>query len=156
MRHGAVALLLLAAVACHARKERSSAPVSPQALYTRGWEALLRCEDKAAQQIAADGQRRFAADPQQREIFSVLEAEAVVRKDPKRAVAILAATTATGERRAAVRRLIVLAATQDPATANQTLLQADALAARVLPELRPEIGAQRASRLIYDKGYAEA
>lgn len=131
-------------MAC-ARKEQSIAPVG--ALYTSGWEALLRGQDKAAQQIAGEGQRRFAAQPQWRELFSVLEAEAVVRKDPKLAAAILARTPPTGVPRAAVRRLIALAATQDAATANQTLLEADALAARVMPELRGEIEARRASTL---------
>jgi len=156
MRRGAAALLLLAVVACHVRKEQSSAPVSPQSLYTRGWEALLRGDDKAAQQIAAEGRTRFAAQPQWRELFSVLEAEAVFRKDPKRAAAILARTPATATPRAAVRRSIVLAAMQNPSTANQTLLEADALAARVMPELRGEIGAWRAYSLIRGRRQPEA
>jgi len=157
MRRGAAALLLLAVVACHARKGQSSAPVSPQSLYTRGWEALLRGDDKAAQQIAAEGRTRFAAQPQWRELFSVLEAEAVVKKDLTNAAAILERTSPTGEPRAAVRRLIALAATQDSATANKTLLEADALAARVMPELRGEIGARRALSLaaLHKNGEAE-
>ena len=143
MRRGAAVLLLLAVVACHARKEQ------PQALYDEGWAALLRGDDAAAQQIARDGETRFAAQPRWRELFAVLEAEAVVRKPDTRdaALAILARTPVTDEPRAAVRRLIVRAATQGAKDANETLSQADALAARSVPELRPEIRALRELRL---------
>lgn len=141
MRRGAAVLLLLAVVACHARKEQ------PQALYDEGWAALLRGDDNAAQQIARDGQTRFAAQPRWYELFAVLEAEAVVWKNKGRALAILEQTPPTNNRRAAVRRLIVLGCTQKPQQALQTFLQADALAARDAPELRQEILAQRELRL---------
>ena len=50
MRYGAIALLLLAAVACNAPKEQSIAPVpvQPQAMYAKGREALQLGEDKVA------------------------------------------------------------------------------------------------------------
>src|SRR5205823_14520871 len=103
MRRGAAALLLLGVVVCHARKEQSIAPVpvQPQALYAQGREALQSGEDKVAERIAHDGQRRFAAQAQWRELFAILEAESIVRNDISGAIAILERTSVTGTPEAA-------------------------------------------------------
>ena len=151
MRRGAAALLLLAAAACHVRKEQSIAPVQPQALYAKGRDALQRGDNKAAEWIAHDGGTKFAAQPQWRELFAVLEAEAIVRDDRPRAMAILDHAPTTGAPEAAVRRLIVGAAAQKWEDANKTLLQADALAARVMPSLQPEIASRRILPLYFLK-----
>jgi len=147
IRRGAVALLLLAAmVACHARKEQTAAP-TPEVLYARGREAIERFDYAAAEQIADQGAARFAAQAHWRELFAILKAESLVKNEPARALRLLDETPATDAQLPAARRLMVRAATESTAKANETYLEADAIAARSLPELRPEIAARRTSLL---------
>jgi CHAT domain-containing protein len=152
MRPRIAALLLLALAAACPREEQSAAPpVTPEALYARGYAELRRGERKSAGQIAGEGQRRFGAEPKWRERFAILEAEA---GGPKRA--ILDRTPESGDPAMAVRRLIVLATMQqDAKSGNEILMKADALAARA-PELRPEIAARRVLLLFRLKQADEA
>jgi CHAT domain-containing protein len=137
MKRVAPALLVLALFTCRG-------PAQPQPLYARGREAIQRGETQAAEQIAREGQVRFGAQPYWRELFAILEAESVVRADSACARRILQQTPATGAPLPAARRLIALAMTQKGKEADQTYLKADALAARAVPELRPEIAMRRA------------
>ncbi|HEY6139750.1 MAG TPA: CHAT domain-containing tetratricopeptide repeat protein [Thermoanaerobaculia bacterium] len=157
MRRGAAALLLLAAMACHARKERSAAPapVSAQTLYARGRTAILRGNYLAAELIAKQGEQRFAAQAYWHQLFTVLEAESFAKRDAKRALRLLEQTPAAGTSLPAVRHLMTQAALL-PAKANEILSSADDLAARCCPELRPEIAARRSAVLFRLKKDADA
>src|SRR5438128_2461093 len=139
MKRVAPALLVLALFTCRG-------PVQPQPLYARGREAIQRGETQAAEQIAREGQVHFGAQPYWRELFAILEAESVVRADSACARRILQQTTATGAPLPAARRLIALAMIQkSKEEADETYLKADALAARAVPELWPEIAMRRAA-----------
>jgi hypothetical protein len=140
MRRLAAALLLLTAASCRR--------VQPEALYAQGREAMVRGDLKAAEQIARDGERRFAAKPEWHELFAILEAESVVRTDSVHARTILKQTPATGAPMPAIRRLMTQAALQ-PKEANELYANADALAARAVPQLRPEIAIRRI--LLFDR-----
>jgi CHAT domain-containing protein len=146
IRRAAVALLLLAAAASHQREGQSAGPA---VLYEQGRAAAARFDYRAAQRIAIDGERRFASQPPWRELFAVLEAEAIVKNDPRRALRILEETPKTGASHAAIRRLMVSAAAAPKAAdANALYLKADALAAQFAPQLRPEIAARRLTVLL--------
>ena len=131
MRLRAAALLLFVVVGCHARREQGTAPepkpLPPDALYARGREALQRGDNKAAERIAHEGEVRFAAQPVWRERFTILEAESLRNPD------VLAHAPTTGDPLASVRRLIQ----------QRKYDEADALAARVAPELQAEIAYER-------------
>jgi len=133
MKRTAAALLLLGLLTCHR--------MQPDSLYARGRQEIERSNPPAAEQIAVEGQRRFAGDPYWHELFAILEAESVARTDSARAKKILQQTPPTGAPLPAVRRAIVDAWIQ---RLDKTYLKADALAARIAPELRPEIAMWRA------------
>jgi CHAT domain-containing protein len=142
MRCRAAALLLFYVAACHAHKEQS---VAPQTLYAGGREAFQRGEYVDTERIAKDGQSRFAAQPYWRELFGILEAEAIAKKgDRNRAAKLLEQTPQSGARLPAARRLMTLASMQSGSLANETFLRADTLAPA---ELRPEIAMRRAGVL---------
>jgi len=129
-------VLLLVAAAASCRR------VQPEALYEQGREALHRGELTEAERIAKEGERSFAAQPYWRELFGLLDAEAVFRTDPARARSIFEETPATGASLPTVRRLMTCALFE-PAHADELYERADALAARDVPQLRPEIAMMR-------------
>jgi CHAT domain-containing protein/Tfp pilus assembly protein PilF len=149
MRLGAAALLLLTIVACHGGKEQSAAPAGPETLYARGREAYVHGDYDIAEGAARDGEKRFAKQPMWHELFAVLEAECVGRKNPDEALRILDRTPASGAPVPSVRRLIARGAALDrrgqPKDADDVYAAADALAARVAPALQPEIAMRRVS-----------
>jgi CHAT domain-containing protein/Tfp pilus assembly protein PilF len=158
MRRRAAALLLLFLVACHGAKERSAAPAGPDVLYARGREAYMRGDYNVAEAVAREGETRFATEPAWHELFAVLEAQCIGRKNPKAALALLERTPATGAPQPSVRRLIArgyaLAALGRAPDADATYVAADALAARVAPALQPEIAMRRVATL-YRPGNAD-
>jgi CHAT domain-containing protein len=134
MKRTAAALLVLGLLTCHR--------VRPDSLYAHGRQEIEWNNTAAAEQIALQGQTRFASDPYWHELFAILEAESVARTDSARAKKILQEMPATGAPLPSVRRAIVDAKMQ---RRDDVFLKADALAARMAPELRPEIAMLRAS-----------
>lgn len=136
-RARALVLLLLACVACHARKEQNVAPETAEQLYARGRAAVRAGDVVMARNLAQQGVARFGAQAHWRELFTILDADAHPRNERER---ILEKVPSTGDHEASVRRLLIAANAQK---ADVKYVAADAMAIRVFPALRPEIAAWR-------------
>jgi CHAT domain-containing protein len=121
------AALLLLALSSSGRR------VQPETLYAQGRDALLRGRPAVAERIARDGERRFAAQAYWRELFTILEAESVIRTNSTRAQEILKQTRTTGAPLPKIRRLMLVGSYEEAAK----------LAAKQAPKLVPEIAMRR-------------
>ncbi|HET7437125.1 MAG TPA: CHAT domain-containing protein [Thermoanaerobaculia bacterium] len=149
--------LLLVVVACDDRQPAEA----PEALLQRGRIAVERGMYEEAAAAASDGMRRYSSDARWNESFAVLSAYVVAQRgDSRSALSLLAATPRSVSAEAGVRRLIALGfahfSAGDSAAAEASYAQADALAARTMPSLRPEVAMQRTAAAFKQDDYDRA
>lgn len=137
MRSCAAALLLLA-VACDGNRQQHAAPEQ----YREARKAIEQGDFVRAQALAVAG-ARATDDADYRELFAIIEAEALARSNPKGALTLLDRTPRSKNAEAQVRRLIATAyamqAQSDYDGAAAMYQRADQLALNVMPSLRGEI-----------------
>lgn len=141
MNFRAVALLAVIVIGCGGGRRESTAPA---ALYREGRTALWKGNFDRAEAIALHGAGTFTAQPEWRELFSILRAESVAwRKDGDTALHILDQTPVSGSREAAIRRLLArgyaLTDKSRYGDAAEAYARAEKLAVGSDPALRAEI-----------------
>ena len=155
MKLRAITLLLFAFVFTDA-KQRS---VAPSAVYDKARLAMWQGDYDRALSLARDG-RALTAQPEWRELFSIIEAEVLGRRAPKDALALLDRIPPSANREAAVRRLIARAYALSNANRQQeaegAYARADAVAKRLKPELRPEVALNRITPAFRQNDYTRA
>src|SRR5207244_9450441 len=112
-------------------------------LYEEGRTAIARGDFDRARAIAGRGRAASGRNAEARELFTLLAAEALERRDCAGALALIDRTPKSGTANALVRRLMArghaLAAAGRDADAEADFARAAGLAAQRVPELAPEV-----------------
>ena len=137
MKARAVALLLVAALFTAPEQQNTS----PEKLYAEARLAFDRGEIDHALAIGKAGRRQFGDDDKWQELFTMVVVESLGRNKLNEALFELQHAPRSGDREASIRRLMAEGYIN---VADGPYAKADALAARWMPLLRPEIAVRRA------------
>lgn len=149
MKARAVVLLLVALVFTGAQQQS----VAPEQLYAEARLAFDRGDHPRAIEFGTDGRRQFGSSEKWRELFTIVIAESLSRyKNASEARKELASVPPSHDPEASVRRLMARGYIAEDAA---EYAQADVLAARLMPSLRPEIAVRSAGPAMR-KGDSEA
>lgn len=138
MKVRAVALLFMAVLMTTA-EQRDTAP---ETLYAEARLAFDRGEIEHALALGKAGRQRFAGQARWQELFTMVIVDSLARYRREQAITELRLAPRSGDPEATIRRLM----TEGYLRVDDTpFTKADALAARWLPSLRPEIAVRRAA-----------